>query len=850
MYLQKVEIQGFKSFASKTVLTFPLPENSTRGVTAIVGPNGSGKSNISDAVRWVLGEQSMKSIRSKRSEDVIFFGSAARSAVGMSEVSLFFNNDDKAFPLDYSEVVITRRLYRSGESEYIINKSKVRLSDLTLLLAQAHIGQRSYCIVSQGMIDAILIASPSERKGYFDDAAGIREYQIKRDAAVLKLKATEENFSQSALHCKELEPKIRFLERQMKRKEQRAELEKEYQELIRAYYFSLWREYDEKSNTLRLAHTRLAEFRASCEQEVDALQKKLNAYQKTQDKKGKIEIGQLQQELDSLLTQKNTIHATLAVAKSRQTGFQSNATDVFLSLRINETTEDLHRIKTKAAMLEQEIAALEEKEKKTSGQLTVHDTEHAAGPRASLDTVRADLESLAALQDQIVAHTSHEQLLGFITRIFSRILVVLKIVRFITDTKDENGIHAISADSRHTRDSLLAAVHEVRARKERIEQELATLHLEQEQKMQTLDSLHASNKVTESKVSAQEDHLRAVDTRINDIRSHLYQEYSSGEEVKFSLITLQKDLQLRQQELSSLQKEEHEARVELAKIEAKQEELIQTICDEFHFTPEQREASQTHPKSIELLLSSSINLEDRDRAKKDIERLKKTLDSIGSVDMEALNEYETIRERYQFLIKQVNDLTETTKTLERGVAELDVIMEERFTKSMKKINEKFQEYFSSLFNGGAARIVILNAPKRSPEQEDDEVENLQEQEETVSGIDIEASPPGKKLKSISLLSGGERALTAIALLCAILSTNPSPFVVLDEVDASLDESNALRFATILGNLARNTQFIVITHNRVTIHTAHILYGVTMGDDGVSHVISLDVTKANATIAQS
>lgn len=838
MYLEKIEIQGFKSFATKTVLTFPEPENLNRGITAVVGPNGSGKSNISDAIRWVLGEQSMKSIRGKRSEDVIFFGSTSRSAVGMSEVSLYFNNEDHGFPIDYSEVVITRRLYRNGESEYLINKNKVRLSDLTLLLAQAHIGQRSYCIVSQGMIDAILTATPAERKGYFDDAAGIREYQLKRDASILKLNATEENLSQSTLHIKELEPKIRFLERQIKRQEQRAELEKEYNELISAYYASLWSEYETKAGQFRTSYNHLVGLRKECERVTDSLQRELSMYQQAQTREDKPDVSHLQQELDSFLLQKNTIHAALAVVQSKTSQQASNTADAFLSLRINEVSEELYRIKAKHVALQKEIMDLTSEEKRAANELFQYDRKNAKTPQASLETVVKDLASLVGMEEQAAEHESYEKLYSFLTRIFIRIRSIIETIRV---SRAPHGVQ-------EQRDSLLARLHEMRARKSRIEQECATIIVERDQKTEILRSLRATNTEKGDQDKAYEKELQILDDKIQHARSQLYQEYTQGEEAKESLIQLQKDLQERHGELSILQGKEHEARVELAKIEAKQEELIKTILDEFHISQEKRQEYVSDGKKIPALFGTPKDLTDREEAKREIEKLKKTLESIGSVDEEALSEYETIHERYQFLTKQVADLEETIKKLEQSITELDAIMEERFAKSMKKINEKFQEYFSSLFNGGNARIVILNAPKKIAEPEEDEDE--QEQEEVVSGIDIEATPPGKKMKNISLLSGGERALTAIALLCAILSTNPSPFVVLDEVDAALDESNALRFATILGDLARKTQFIVITHSRVTIHTGQILYGVTMGDDGVSHVVSLDVKQASGTMAQS
>ena len=203
MYLKKLELIGFKSFAQKTTLEF------NRGVVSVVGPNGSGKSNIADAIRWALGEQSIKLLRGKRSEDVIFSGSSSKARLGMAEVSIHLDNEDRQMPVDYSEVVITRRVYRNGEGEYLLNNGPVRLQDIQLLLAKANFGQRSYSVIGQGMIDHILVASPAERKAFFDEAAGVRQFQIKREQAVSKLEQTEENLEQARMLLVEIEPHLR-----------------------------------------------------------------------------------------------------------------------------------------------------------------------------------------------------------------------------------------------------------------------------------------------------------------------------------------------------------------------------------------------------------------------------------------------------------------------------------------------------------------------------------------------------------------------------------------------------------------------------------------------------------------
>src|SRR3989344_5513291 len=247
MFLQKIIIQGFKSFANKTELVFPEPK-SGRSITTIVGPNGSGKSNCAEAVRWVLGEQSLKLLRSKRSEDVIFSGSEKRGKSSMAEVSIHLNNHDGKAPIDYTEVIITRRLYRDGTSEYLINNSKVRLADINLLLAKSGLGIRTYNVVGQGMIESLLIMSSEERREFLGEAAGIKKFEIKKNQAEAKLEGTEENLRQVDLLLNELEPRLRSLRRQVKKLEERASLEENLHALEHQYYGSLWRKLSHDLN--------------------------------------------------------------------------------------------------------------------------------------------------------------------------------------------------------------------------------------------------------------------------------------------------------------------------------------------------------------------------------------------------------------------------------------------------------------------------------------------------------------------------------------------------------------------------------------------------------------------------
>src|SRR3989339_525331 len=252
MYLKRLEIQGFKSFATKTVLDFLPPQNGRFSITAVVGPNGSGKSNVVDALRWVMGEQSIKTLRGKKSEDIIFGGSESKGQLGACEVSMILDNSDDRVQIDLPEIVITRRLYRSGEGEYTINNNPVRLLDIHLLLAKAQFGQHSYSIVGQGTIDRLLVVSPAERKDFLDEASGIKEHQIKQHQANLKLARTAENMSQVDVLLKEVEPRLRMLSKQVRKLEQRQEVEINLRETQEKYYGSLYGSNKKEMDRLEL----------------------------------------------------------------------------------------------------------------------------------------------------------------------------------------------------------------------------------------------------------------------------------------------------------------------------------------------------------------------------------------------------------------------------------------------------------------------------------------------------------------------------------------------------------------------------------------------------------------------
>ncbi|MEK7167823.1 MAG: AAA family ATPase, partial [Patescibacteria group bacterium] len=331
MYLQRIEVQGFKSFANKTVLEFPAPgkgcltspnvksgKQLPRGIcgtTAIVGPNGSGKSNIVDAVRWVLGEQSLKLLRGKKATDVIFSGSAKKAQMGLAEVSLYLNNEDQSAPVDYTEIAITRRIYRDGESDYLLNKHQVRLFDIVMLLAKANFGQNTYSVIGQGMVDKIVNYSNEERKEFFDEATGVKQYQIKRDRSVSKLRRSRENMEQVQAIVTELDPHLKSLTRQVNRLRKRQEVEGELRVCQEKHYGKLWLDLDAAYRELAMTFTSQEKEKMKLEEKIDERQEKIDLLHEQNSRHE--DFNKLQREYDLEISKRNELLKSLAEGRGK-----------------------------------------------------------------------------------------------------------------------------------------------------------------------------------------------------------------------------------------------------------------------------------------------------------------------------------------------------------------------------------------------------------------------------------------------------------------------------------------------------------------------------------------------------
>jgi chromosome segregation protein len=1239
---------GFKSFASRTLLEF------SPGITAVVGPNGAGKSNVADSMRWVLGEQSMRQLRGKKSEDIIFAGGHGRTALGMAEVSLTLDNGTGWVPSDYSEITVTRRSFRSGENEYLINKQKVRLKDVLLLLAQARIGHDSYTVVGQGLIDAALSLRAEERRGLFEDAAGIRPFQVQRADAENRLRQTEQNLDRLRDIVSEIEPRLAPLAEQARRAVEFGQLSSELQEALLAWYTLQWRRLHtardrteraeqeqerkvrqlelvlqglvEQTNTLRTTRqqtqARIAEIRnayeeangrvrrierdlAVSEERVVGLERQRNDFQQEERRlrerlitvqkqtidleeqcdqadeeidthaaslaaletqvtkaqkdyeldqrrvraaqndliqvqarlgSSQTELGRLQKQLGernrTLAARRDTIAQSQQALRTVETRLVeerarlSTARDEeqqitqrrqAISRAIADAQQEMERLKTTLAESERQRRAVADRLNllknwrqslsgysdgvrtllrapagKLSGligpvpQLGVvpagmeRALEVALGPYMqavavqTLEDARRCLEYLQkaqsgkamvvwmeregedegareariiqsqveeavlrrflaetpALQDRIMGFAwQHIQCEPRYAPFFRRILQSVVIARDVQAAHQllawalplslssgadlpfesvvtlngealhvagwlmggggkESAQQGLLAHERELRelpqqieehkaliDQLNGMLSEVQRAQEgrKIEQttldkevqkivarinevnKLVTASQREQERLQTEIRLTASVEqqmaaevagLEQEVVAAQErvqtheksqremsglveelqyemeeratayrrqqeelgrartalavkrqearslhQQVEILRTQAQELRGQVEQQMARVKEADQQRQKLQDAIAQHRRELEQAQMRARALADELRKVEEQLAEVEQQMTTLEGQRTQMQQAmgeqesiyrrslleSQRARDAVETLLEQmreemgvtgpedlvqqTINADvspeavkgnghatpasemgelsegeegELRRRRRRVDQLRSRLKALGGCDVNAPQEYEETRTRFEFLSSQITDMDQAALHLRSIIAQLDATMGRQFEVTFQAVNDRFREHFTTLFNGGTARLELVAAKNGD--------DDSPAPSSMPGGVEVIVQPPGKKVQDLSLLSGGERALVSAALLFSLLEVNPPPFCLLDEVDAALDESNVTRFCDILKRLAQRTQFIVITHNRVTMTAAQVIYGVSMRDS-VSRLLSLRLEEA-------
>ena len=972
MYLKKLIAHGFKSFADNTVIEF------NNNISGIVGPNGSGKSNIVDAIRWVLGEQSIKSLRGDSMTDVIFSGSKSRNEMNIASITLVFDNNDHYLPINFDEVSIKRRLYKDGTNEYFLNGEKVRLKDINNILLDSGIAKESFNIISQGKIEEILSNKPEARRTIFEEAAGVIKYKKRKEEALRKLDRTNNNMDRVNDIIKELESQINPLKEQ---KEKALEYQ-EFNEKLKKLEISLAVSditnindvYQQDKDKVEKLKEELASISTSSSiNEAKTMELKLNITNKdTEIKELNKSLLDITEKVEQINSEKNILlerkkyqvddfklHNNIVVLKEEQQQVKIDISNALRELdnknieknkildKININNNKLKEIKNKKEKLiielnknilrqnrvKNDIEALKESIDNNSSipyavksildnpkLRGIHDT---VGNIIEVDELYSKAISVALISSTssiIVDSDAYakeainylkENKLGRVTflplnnmkpkdlsdfvkeklnikgfiniasklvnydikykniinHLLGNIIVVdnidtanelskkikfsnrivtldgdvinvggsitggnIKIKNVILDKyelekkvneeknilniiKDiENSINDIDYNLKNIEDELYLNNKNLLVLEDEINIKNTTLDNYNQKLLKINNDLNGTNNIINNNLSKEEDNIitkyyEAVNEK-NTILNNLNRTVSEKKELEDSLNNYEFSIKKENSIFTEKNEQLKNLEIEVNRYDVKLDHLLNLLNEEYNLTYEKA-------KSL-----YKLEIEDN-KARNQISILKRKINALGSINLGAIEEYDRISERYEFLINQQNDLAEAKNTLIEIINDMDQVMKKEFLDTFNIINSNFEETFRELFKGGKAHLELTDK------------DNLLE-----TGIEIIASPPGKTLKNISLLSGGEKTFTAISLLFAILKTRTMPFCVLDEVEAALDEVNVQAFGEYLLKLKEKTQFIVITHKKKTMEYANYLYGITMQESGVSKLVSV------------
>jgi chromosome segregation protein len=921
VFLKTLEIFGFKSFADKVKIDF------TDGVAALLGPNGCGKSNVVDAMKWVLGEQSSRSLRAENMQDIIFSGSDSRKPLAVAEVSLLLSNQDEILPLDLPEVAIKRRLYRSGESEYYINGNAVKLKEVRELFFDTGIGKSAYSIMEQGRIDQLLSTKPEDRRYIFEEAAGITRFRVRGAEAERKLEKTEENMR----HIEGILEEVRRSYAALKIQAEKAESYKNLREAIfdveleiqllrlkglledKKRRESRLEEKARARDTLKTAIdsvsdsiTRQVDLVNSMESELVEAHKKLYQLDMERTKRESMirmhgeRVAELGRSIEAETSRESGIHKKIADIEAEAAGKLANLDD--LARRIAETEEniegftaDIDGFAARVRANEDEIRGNEAGIKQLEGTLETRrddlraitedivtqldqrlkESGYSAAERRrieqamaeSLESLRISLSGKASLLEdaagvQSVSAAEKEKILqgaiavlktsleklqgtmslfeelrkysptfldeflapeGIITRKREIDLQINDILDGISARREKNedlrkdnlGLREKIDEYRRTLEGLKVNLARVQTQRAGLETEIIRLARDKNEQEALLGEVARRVEELRSRVGETE-------TRIQDAEKERAGIEEAEKTQKAALAGLEGEISRRNKDLASQEQDLKGKTAELSKVQSEMEKM------QIEVTEIRTEVRDLHANFLERFSRDLSEYETRIpdlQPNKDLRprlaELREDMKRLGQVNLMAPEEFAEVKDRFDFLTGQLEDLKHAREDLKKVTTEIRTESTELFLDTYNKVKKNFHTVFRRLFGGGRAELRLTD-PDHVLE----------------SGIEIFAQPPGKKLENLHLLSGGEKSLTGVSLMFAIYMVKPSPFCLLDEIDAALDEQNVGRLINLLKEFSANSQFIVITHNKRTVAGADVLYGVTMEESGVSKLVAI------------
>ena len=798
MQFKKIQLNGFKSFADKT--NFLIED----GLTGIVGPNGCGKSNIVESLRWVMGETSAKSMRGSGMEDVIFSGTSNKSSKNIAEVSVTVSNDNNEGPIQFrelDEVNVRRKIEKDKGSKFYINDKEVRARDAQMFFADLSTGAHSPSMISQGRIGALVTAKPTDRRAILEEAAGISGLHVRRHEAELRLSAAENNLKRADELRRQQERQLANLQKQAEEATKYKNISDEIKKIEAGLYYLKLLEIDKEIKVEN-------EINTEAEGEVSGFNNKITELEKQikfetekitplRDKniENLSKIQRLNLDLQNLDEENNRIQDEIKnIKKSLQTFDDDISREKGIVIDANSNEKRLKEEKN-------ELIEIDSKYYQTE-KLSNEDLDNAKSKlNLEIDKVK-ELINSKKNDEAIIALDSCKLIIEEYADNYSRNQNIKK-----ESVKRNQRIGVIDKEIDSWKNLLSNSekmVTELTDRKNKLSQQLDKLDNQPKLQAEKKGQISEGLRISEQEKNENEKIINTTDEKIETLRTQL-------NEIQ------EQSIQIRERKASS--------GATIEGLKKRKNDLIDRIISELNLTEENILENSNLFGAEEL--PDAVNQEDL------LDKKKQEREKLGSVNLKAdeeTNKYETEIKKME---QDRADLVTAIIKLKDSINELNQKGRERLIEAFEKVNRKFNEVYTKLFNGGNAKLELVDS--------DDPLE---------AGLEMLVSPPGKRLQSITLLSGGEQALTALSLVFAVFLTNPSPICVLDEVDAPLDDANVTRFCSLLEELTKitNTKFIIVTHHALTMSKMNRLYGVTMPEKGISQLVAVDLQKAESMVA--
>ncbi len=802
MRLKHISLSGFKSFVDPTRIPFPSD------MSAVVGPNGCGKSNIIDAVRWVLGEGSAKNLRGDSMSDVIFNGSVARPASSRASVELVFDNSSGRLGGEYSsysEISVKRQVDHEGLSSYYLNGSSCRRKDITDIFLGTGLGPRSYAVIEQEMATKLISSKPEELRSHIEEVAGISVYKERRKETESRIKKTKENLDRVNDLKKEIDRNLLKLKQQIKSAEK----------------YDLAKQNLKKFRSLKLASNWLA----------------------SSEKVKEMELNQKRQEIEiqKKISEKERINTQIEETRNNQSN---------LLLQIEKMQESFYSSGAEISKSEQELISLEEKVVLTNNEIESINQKIIAlnssinSERNAIEQIRTSLEKETnALEEakndfeRLQISSSPEEFLDKLLNDIGNLIIKIKnlsesanfdneLREVLSDsTNIQSGLSRYKSEFKNISDAEKGVLNEKREKYTKAIQEVANKNLEISKLEGAIHSKQKEIETFQSKTKELSESRESLMIPINEIKEEIKPLLDKRSGNQNELTALRNNFERTNEEIRTLEKNLNIGEIKIEELKSLSNSSVvekQKFITEAEILQKQIQSEYGELQTVLDKLEPEFDLA---FIENEIERFNKQIESIGPINLAAKEEFKIEEERNQEIESQLNELNKAIETLQSAIKKIDQESRTKFQDTLDSVNSEIAKLFPKLFGGGHAKLELTG-------------EDVLE-----SGVVLKAMPPGKKNVSVSQLSGGEKAMSAIAMVFSFFSLNPSPFCILDEIDAPLDDLNTFRYISMVEEMSKKIQFIYITHNKISMEKSKHLMGITMEEAGVSRLVSVDVEEA-------